>query len=459
MAVKDYRRDAITQGVIWKEMLRFVAPIMLGTLLQQLYNTVDAVVLNEYVGKQALAAVGGSDTAIIWLIVNGFVGLSSGAGIVIAQHYGAGDRQRLQQGVHTAILLGLICGGIMTVLGVFLAPKTLVLLDTPEDTLQYSIDYLHFYFLGMIPSMLYNMGSGILRAVGDSRRPLYYLMACTAVNIVLDLLFVGGLHMEVAGAAIATTLSQVVCAVLVLRALLCSRDVYRLEPSKLHMDRKELGAMLRIGLPAALQSSMFNICNLLLQSAINSMGTDHVAAWSGVWKLDGIYWPICNAIGATVMTFVGQNYGAGRKDRIRQTIRSGIVIHMTLSVLVSTIMCLGRWTWMGFFAKGDPVVLQSGVNVMLYMMPFYVLFSCTEVLSGAMRGVGKAITSTGITLFGICILRIVYLYTVIRPNTTDFTVAMCYPLTWGITSLMFVGYYFISHWMDKLPCERPEGQE
>ena len=449
------QKNGITQGVIWKEMLRFFMPIMVGTLLQQLYNTIDCMILSYFVGKQALAAVGGSDQAIIWLIVNAFVALSSGAGVVISQHYGAKDHGRLTRGVHTAIWLGVICGGIMTVLGVVFAPMMLEALKTPADTMEYSVQYLQWYFAGMIPAMIYNMGSGILRAVGDSRRPLYYLMACTGVNVVLDLLFVAVFRWEVVGAALATTLAQVVCAVLVMRRLLCCDDVYRVEPSKLRVDKGELGHMLRIGLPAAVQSSMYNICNVLIQTAINSMGTDHVAAWSAFWKLEGVYWPVCNAIGIGVMTFVGQNYGAGKRGRIKESIRTGLLLHLAFSVVYSAILLLGRYLWVNLFAQGDVAVLQSGVEIVQYMAPFYLFFSFIEVISAAMRGVGKSASSAAITLVGICLLRMVLLKFVVFPHTSNFTVAMCYPITWGVTATMYGVYHLCSRWVDKIPCEEP----
>jgi len=449
------QQNGITQGVIWKEMLRFFMPIMVGTLLQQLYNTIDSMILSYFVGKQALAAVGGSDQVIIWLIVNAFVALSSGAGVIIAQHYGAKDHGRLSRGVHTAIWLGLICGGIMTVLGVVFAPRMLELLKTPADTMKYSVEYLQWYFAGMIPAMIYNMGSGILRAVGDSRRPLYYLIACTGVNVVLDLLFVAVFHWEVVGAALATTLAQVVCAVLVLRRLLRCDEVYRVELQKLSIDRGELGNMLRIGLPAAVQSSMYNVCNVMIQTAINSMGTDHVAAWSAFWKLDGVYWPVCNAIGIGVMTFVGQNYGAGKRGRIKESIRTGLLLHLAFSVAYSIILFAGRYLWVDLFAQGDAAVLQYGVEITNYVAPFYLFFSFIEVISGAMRGVGKSFSSAAITLVGICLLRIVLLQTMVFPYTSNFTVAMCYPITWSVTAIIYVIYHLCSRWVDKIPCEEP----
>ena len=318
-----------TSGPVFKNMLRFFLPIMLGTLLQQLYSAVDAVILGRYVGKTALAAVGGSDIVLINLIVGFFVGLSSGAAVVISQHYGANEPERVRKSVHTAIALSLVIGAFMTLVGILVTPRFLTALKTPADTMQYSADYLRWYFAGMIPSMVYNMGSGILRAVGDSRRPLYFLFVCAVLNTVLDLLFVAVFHMEVAGAAIATSFSQLVCAWLDVRTLARQKNCCRLELRRLGFEKDLLKRMLYIGLPAGLSSTMYGFTNLFVQKAINLLGTDTVAAWSAFWKLDGIYWPISGAIGIAVMTFAGQNYGArNTTERIYKSIRAGLVLHL-----------------------------------------------------------------------------------------------------------------------------------
>ncbi len=431
-------------------MLRFFLPIMTGTLLQQVYNMVDAVVISYCVGKEALAAVGGSDMVVIWLLVNAFVALSSGAGVIISQHYGSQDKRRLNHGVHTAIYLALICGTVITLLGVFFGPTLLRWLNTPEESLQYSLDYLFYYFLGMIPSMLYNMGSSILRAVGDSKRPLHYLMVCVVFNILLDVEFVAGLNMGVAGAAIATTISQLVSAALVLTALFRSKEDYQLHLSQLKLDKKELAAMLRIGLPAALQSMSFNICNVLLQSAINTLVPDNVAAWSAFWKIDGIYWPVSGAIGIAEMTFVGQNYGAGKKERIRQSILSGFVIHAAVSVLFGGIMILGRRLWIWLIVPDESVV-EYGAEIIAYMCGTYITFSAVEAFSSALRGVGKSIVSTGMVMLGICGVRLTLMALLVFPHPSNFSICLCYPASWSVTSVIFFLHYRWSKWLDKLP--------
>lgn len=440
------RQPSMLEGPVMKNMLLFFLPIMLGTLLQQLYSTVDAVILGRFVGKTALAAVGGSDIVLINLIVGFFVSLSSGASVVISQHAGAGEDEQVSRAVHTAMLLSVVIGAVMTVAGVAIAPQFLTALDTPEDTMQYSVDYLRWYFAGMIPSMIYNMGSSVLRALGDSKRPLWFLLVCVAVNTVLDLLFVAVFRMEVAGAAIATSLAQLVCAALVLWTLSKMPGSSRLELKKLRFTRSLLGRMLFIGLPAGLQSMMYSVTNLFVQKAINLLGTDTVAAWSAFWKLDGIFWPISGAIGIAVMTFVGQNYGARNRERIFKCIHTGLIMHLCFSALLSVLMYVTRGFTIALFNEDANVVAQ-GMQIVSYLAFFYPTFCGTEVFSSAMRGVGDAVRPTIVTMLGICVLRVVILLTVTIPNPSNFTIALCYPVTWAAASVLFLCYYRSGLWL------------
>ena len=309
--------NQITEGVIWKQLLIFFFPILFGTFFQQLYNTADAIIVGNFVGKEALASVGGSASTIINLLVGFFVGLSSGATVIISQYYGADNRRRVRDSVHTAIALAIAGGVVIMLLGLVSARFALTAMGTPDDILSLSLTYMKIYYLGTIPSMIYNMGSGILRAVGDSKRPLYFLIASCLVNIVLDLLFVAVLDMGVAGAAIATIASQFFSAILTLIALLRTQDSYRLIVSKIRFHRDLLFDIIKIGLPAGLQSAMYSISNLLIQSSINSFEPtrsppDRLRK-SGQYFLDdyGCY-------GVSITTFAGQNFGAGKYDRIKK---------------------------------------------------------------------------------------------------------------------------------------------
>lgn len=443
---KAQSTNSLTEGSIWKGMLQFFLPIMLGTLLQQLYSTVDSIVLGQFVGKTALGAVGGSNTAIINLLVGFFVGLASGASVIIAQHYGAREDRLVRRGVYTAILLSIAIGALLTVAGIASAELLLKALGTPDDLMQYSLDYLQWYYVGMIPSMIYNMGSGILRAVGDSKRPLLFLVVCTLVNTVLDLLFVAVFRMEVKGAAIATSLSQLICAAFVLYTLFRRTDSCRLVLEKGRFDTSLLWRMLAIGLPAGIQSTLYSITNVFVQKAVNSLGTDTVAAWSAFWKLDGIFWPVSGAIGIAVMTFVGQNFGARKTERIYQSIRVGNVLHISFSVLFAVFLYIAREPVLHLFCS-DEVVVQQGATIVTYIVLGYLTVFPTEVYAAAMRGVGNAVKPTLLTLFGICALRMTLLFTVTFPNTSNLTIALCYPITWAAASILFVLYYHFGKWL------------
>lgn len=447
---KTLAQDSIIEGSIWKGMFRFFLPIMLGTLLQQLYNMADTVIVSRFVGKEALAAVGGSSAIIIFLLVNFFVALASGASVVIAQHYGAGRFELVRRGVQNAMVLALASGALLTVVGVAAARPLLVLLRTTPDTLEYSADYLHFYFLGMIPSMIYNMGSGILRAMGDPKKPLMFLAVSMVLNIGLDLLFVVVFEMAVIGAAVATTIAQTVSAVLVILTMLRLPKDVRPDLRHPQINGEVMKRMLQIGLPSGFQSAMYNIANMVLQTAVNSLGTDVVAGWSAYRKLDDIYWPISNAIGITVMTFVGQNYGARRPDRVRRSIHTGLAMHLGISILFTAFTCLARYPLISLFAEGEAAVIHAGVTFTLYTCLFYALFSCTEVLAATMRAVGNAIKPTIITLIFVCLLRVVYLWVYGLSHPSLLSISVVFPVSWGVSSAVFLLYYNSGRWMPRL---------
>jgi len=439
-------KNSLLNGVIWKQMLLFFFPIFLGTIFQQLYSTVDAVIIGRWVGKGALAAVGGADTEVINLLVNFFVGVSSGAAVVISQHYGAQRRDALGFAVFTAIVMAAAAGVFLTVVGIACSPAILRAMKTPGEILGDAVSYMRWYFVGMVPSMLYNMGAGILRAVGDSRRPLYYLIVCCIANIFLDLLFVPVLGMGVAGAAIATSLSQLVCAALVMRALLRTREAYRLTLRRGLFSRAQWDAMLRVGLPAGVQSAMYNISNVLIQVAINTLGTDSIAAWAAFRKIDAFYWPISAALNITVMTFVGQNFGARRYDRLKEVVRSGLVIDLLVSLFFSGMSVLLRAPLIRLFTS-DAAVVPIGESLIVALCPFYALFIFCEIFSGTMRGVGESLRPALLTMFGVCGIRIAYLFLFAYRHASNLRIALAYPLTWGITSVLFLIYYFRGRWL------------
>lgn len=438
----------LTEGVIWKQLLLFFFPILFGTFFQQLYNTTDAIIVGNFVGKEALAAVGGPAAMIINLLVGFFVGLSSGAGVVISQYYGSGDHERLDHAVHTSIALSIIGGAVMMLLGIVTAPAALRAMQTPDDILDSSIVYMRIYFLGMIPSMLYNMGSAILRAVGDSKRPLYFLIASCGVNIVLDLIFVAGLKLGVAGVGIATALSQVVSASMTLFVLLRTKEVYRLVLKKIRIQKHLLRNILEIGFPAGLQSSMYSISNIIIQTAINGFGTDTVAAWTAYGKLDSIFWMIMSAYGISITTFAGQNFGAGKLDRVRKSVRVCLGLSAGTSLLFSFLVVHFGSTILLLFTH-DQQVIDICMHMIWIVSPAYITYICIEVLSGACRGCGDALIPMLLTCFGVCVLRIVWIFIAVPLRPAISTIVFSYPLTWIVTSIMFIYYYRKGKWMSR----------
>lgn len=436
----------IIEGVIWKQLLLFFFPILFGTFFQQLYNTTDAVIVGRFVGKEALAAVGGPASTIINLLVGFFVGLSSGAAVVISQHYGSGEQKRLSWAVHTAVTLAVVGGAAMMLIGILIAPAALAAMNTPTEIMEASVVYMRIYFIGMIPSMLYNMGSGILRAVGDSRRPLYFLIASCFINILLDLFFVVVLQMGVAGVAIATSISQVASAAMTLTALFRTKEAYQLRLSKLSLHPQLLRGILRIGFPAGLQSAMYSISNLLIQSSINGFGTDTVAAWTAFGKVDGIFWMIMSAYGVAVTTFSGQNFGAGKRDRVKRSV--GICLGMAAATSVLFSLIVLRWgNVLLLLFTDDANVIEICMEMMWVVSPAYITYVCIEVLSGACRGCGDSFVPMLLTCFGVCVLRIIWIFSAgaIMPGVR--TIVFSYPLTWTITSILFIIYYKRGKWL------------
>lgn len=434
----------ISEGVIWKQLLIFFFPILLGTFFQQMYNTVDTIIVGRVVGTTALAAVGATGPLVN--MVNGFfIGISSGATVILSQNYGAGNRQGVQDALHTGVTLSLGLGAIITVLGVGLGPWVMSLMNMPKNCMGDASVYLRIYFAGAIGSMVYNMGAGILRAMGDSRRPMLFLMATCVLNVVLDVLFVAVLKMGVAGAALATTVSQFISAVLPIRVLLrLPEDA--LELRKLRIDRKLLGRILRIGVPAGLQFVTFDFSNILIQSGVNSFGDVTMAAWTAHGKTDAITWMISGAFGVSVTTFVGQNFGAQKYRRIRQSVWISLAMSVALVGAVAALILAFRTQILGIYTD-DPNVVAVGSMIMLSIMPFNVVFMPIEVFAGTMRGVGDSVMPTLITGSCVCLFRILWLMTVVRRWHTLKMLTICYPISWILAATVFFIVYLRGNWL------------
>ncbi len=438
--------NGITEGVIWKQLLFFFFPILLGTFFQQLYNTADAIIVGKFVGKEALAAVGGTTGTLINLFVNLFVGVSSGTTVTIAQHFGGHNYDDVRRTVHTSILMAVVGGLCMTVLGLLVSRPLLTAMGTPADIMDHALTYLRVYFFGIVAAFLYNIGSGILRAVGDTQRPLYFLMAACLTNIFLDLILVVVFRLGVLGVALATLSSQILAAGLVIFTLMHSNQIYRLFPEELKFTPHVLRSVLKVGIPAGLQSNMYTISNMIIQSAINTFGTNTIAAWTAFGKIDGFFWMILSAYGISVTTFVGQNFGAQKYDRIRQSVRICLGLTLGTAVFCSFFLYFFCEPIFKIFTD-DLLVMTEGMQMLRFLVPFYATYICIEVLSGAIRGVGDSLVPMIMTGCGVCLLRIVWVFAALPLRHEMTTVMFSYPLTWSITSLLFVIYYLRGGWL------------
>lgn len=444
--MRTVKQTDILTGSIPRQLLAFFLPIWFGTLFQQLYNTADTLIVGNFVGTNALAAVGATG-AFVNLLVGLFVGLCSGAGVVVAQSYGARDLDAVDRQVHTSLVFSVVIGALLTVVGLLTAEPVLRLMGTPEEILGDAALYLRIYFLGMIPQILYNMGTNILRAAGDSKRPLYFLIVASLVNIALDIVFIAVFHWGVAGAALATILSQVASAVLTLRCLAGSQGMpWHLAAAKLRMERTILVAICMIGIPAAAQSALYNISNMMIQSCMNGFGTDTIAAWGVYGKIDFIFWMTINSLGISITTFAGQNFGARQYDRVRRGTRICLGMAAAAALGISVVFFLGAGPLFRLFSQ-DPEVIAVGVDMMHVLVPAYITYVCIEILSGALRGCGDVRVPTLITVVCVCGLRILWLVTAVPRWHTVATVEFSYPITWTLASALFVVYYKKGNWL------------
>lgn len=432
-------KNGITEGVIWKQLLIFFFPILVGSFFQQLYNTVDSVIVGQFVGKEALSSVGGSAGQIISLVVGFFTGLSTGATVIISQYFGADKKKEIEESLHTSYAFSVIGGILLGVLGIAMAPKILEWMNTPQELMKDSVVYVRVYFTGLIFIFIYNMGAAILRAIGDSKRPLYYLIVCSFVNIILDLVLIIVFRLGVLGAAVATLVAQAVSAVLVTATLMYKTNGMKLYISKIRFYGKMLQGILTIGLPAGLEAVMYSVSNIIVQVAINNFGVDTMAAWTAYSKIDFIFWMINSAFGIAIMTFVGQNYGAGKWERIRKGTKICLGMALVSAVSVSIILISAEHFLFGIFVN-DAEVISIGIRMMNVITPAYLLFAFIEVFSGALRAQGAVVVSTLITMVGICVLRMFWVTFVAAHGTLE-QVIICYPITWAVGALAMSAYY------------------
>ena len=440
-------KNGITEGVIWKQLLLFFFPILIGTFFQQLYNTVDTIIVGQFVGTEALAAVGTTGT-VINLLVGFFVGVASGATVIISQYFGANDRENLSKSVHTSMALAVTGGIVIMVIGIVTARPTMLAMGVPDDIMDDAVLYMNVYYLGIIGNLIYNIGTGVLRAIGDSRMPLYVLIVCCLANVVLDLLFVVVFHWGVFGVAFATILSQLISAVLLMIRLMGTQEAYHVELRKIRFHKDILKNVVRIGLPSGLQSVMYSFSNILIQASINSFGTTAIAAWAAIGKIDGFIWMVMNAFGIAVTTFAGQNFGARQYDRMKRCTRVGLSMCLGTIIALSALLFIFRYQLLMFFT-GDAEVVNIGAQFCLVLAPSYFTFVFIEILSGAIRGAGEALQPMLITCIGVCGLRVVWILLMVPYWHTMQMVAMNYPVSWVITAVIFVIYYLRGKWLDR----------
>ncbi len=438
----------LTEGVIWKQLILFFLPIAAGTCIQQLYNTVDGLIVGRFVGTAALAAVGGSAAQIINLLIGFFVAATAGASVVIAQIYGAGRTEDVQNAAGNAIAVFALIGCVLTVIGLIASPAMLMLLQTPADTLEGSTLYLRIYFLGVPCILILNMESNMLRSVGDSFGPFVFMVAGCVTNIVLDLLFVVVFKWGIAGVAIATVFSQVVNMVLLTVRLVRTKERYRLSFRNIRLKGVYLANMLRLGIPSGLQASMYAVSNMIIQIGVNSLGTVVVASWAMTSKTDGIFWAVSNALGAAITSFIGQNMGAGKRNRAQEGVRQGLILHAFITVVISSLIILAAKPMLRILTA-DPAVQDTTYQIMMYFVPYYFLWTIIEVLSAVLRGAGDTMRPFLIISLGICVFRIVWIGTLFLRFHTLFVLCMSYLASWFVTDVAMVIYYRKGKWMDR----------
>lgn len=434
------KRDVdMTEGNILRHIISFAAPLLVGNLFQQLYNMVDTWVVGRYVSNEAYAAVG-TVGPIVNMLIGFFMGLSSGAGVVISQYYGARREDKVRDTVHTAITMTLILGVLFTALGLGMTPMMLRFMNTPENVLPESTAYLTIYFSGIMGLMLYNIGAGILRAVGDSQRPFYYLMVCAVMNTVLDLVFVLVFHMGVQGVALATILSQCTSAVLVMLALLRSSNCIRLELRKLKLHWDMLKKIISVGIPAALQMAVTAFSNIFVQSYINYFGDNCMSGWTTYAKVDQLIFLPMQSIALSSTTFVGQNLGKNQVDRAKQGVRTCAALAVGSTLVLMVPVLIFAEPIVAFF-NSKPEVVEYGSMLLRWMTPFYVLCCFNQIYSGALRGAGNSRAPMVIMLGSFVLFRQIYLFTMSHICNEIIPIAMSYPAGWLLCSILTLTYY------------------
>lgn len=428
-------------GSIADKLLTFAIPLAATGILQQLFNAADIAVIGQFVGKNAMAAVG-SNAPIVGLMVNGFVGIALGANVVISNFTGQKNEEGISRSVHTAVLFAVLSGIVITILGELIAPWLLRILSVPDEIMPMSLLYLRVYFLGMPVIFLYNFESAIFRSQGDTKTPLICLMISGVVNVLLNLFFVCVMGMTVNGVATATVVSNLLSSGMLFVALGKREDAIHLELSKIRIHGDVLASMIRIGLPAGLQTMVFSFSNLCIQSAVNSLGADVMAASSAAFNIEIFAYYLVNSFGQATTTFVGQNYGAGNISRCRKVTRTSLMLDIGITAVVSAVIVIGGKPLLGIF-NSDAAIAEIGIIRLRFIVSGEVVNAVMEIMSGAMRGYGYSMMPAILTFAGVCGVRIIWVYTIFRSIPSFFTLMMVYPISWVVTATALVAAYVL----------------
>lgn len=429
---KKTRNIDMLNGPMLGKILLFAFPLALSSILQLLFNAADTIVVGQFAGSQALAAVG-SNGALINLIVNVFMGLSIGSNVVAARYRGQGNELQINKAVHTSILISLISGVLLAFIGFFLAPQMLTLMGTPYDVIDLSALYLKIYFMGMPFLMLYNFGAAILRSVGDTKRPLYYLTIAGVVNVLLNLVFVIAFQMSVAGVAIATVISQIISSLLVLRTLMKETGALKVELKKLAIDKRSLIDITKVGLPAGLQGCVFSLSNVVIQSSINSFGSIVVAGNSAAANIEGFIYVTMNSFHQSAVTFSSQNFGAKKYDRCDKALVISGGLAATFGTVIGLVFTFFGKPLLGLYTT-DPLVIEAGLVRMNYLFKFQALNGLMDIMVGGLRGIGYSVLPTVVSLTGVCAFRLLWVTTIFKMNPTISILYLVYPVSWAITA-------------------------
>lgn len=439
------KSTVMTEGSIWKKILFFSIPLILGNLFQQLYNTVDSIIVGNYIGSEALAAVGSSGS-LINLLIGFCIGASAGAGVVIAQFYGVQDGEGVRKAVHTTIAIAIAAGAVLTVVGIVATPILLKAMGTPQEVFDQASIYLKVYFGGILFSVVYNMSAGILNAVGNSKRSLVYLMIAATSNIFLDLLFVVVLKMGIVGAAIATDISQLLSCIFIILFLVRSEDVYRVKLKDIRCYDNLLGKILKIGLPTGVQNIVISLSNVIVQSSVNSFGAVAMAGFAAYIKVDGFNILPVLSFSMAATTFVGQNVGAGRLDRVKKGMYVSVAMGIIYTVCTGILLLAFAPQVIGVFTQNGKVV-EYGVYIMKFFCPFYWMLGILHILAGTIRGTGKTMQAMVVFLFSLCIFRVLWIWGAMSVSHKIGGVMLGYPLSWLVGLVMILIYVWKGNWM------------